>query len=216
MNDKQLRSDIIDELDFEPSIDSADIGVAVENGVVTLTGHVPSYWQKSTLERIIWRVKGVKAIAQEVEVRLPIDKRDADDQIAERVLNMLAWDVSVPDNAIRVKVQDALVTLSGEVNWNYQRKAAENDARKLSGVFAVVNNITIKPMVQSSDVRERIEGALKRHAEVEANKIIIDVKDNGVVTLDGTVDNWEERQAVERAVWSAPGVRTINDRIAIV
>lgn len=216
MNDKQLRSHIIDELDFEPSIDSADIGVAVENGVVTLTGHVPSYWQKSTLERIIWRVKGVKAIAQEVEVRLPIDKRDADDQIAERALNMLAWDVSVPDNAIRVKVQDALVTLSGEVNWNYQRKAAENDVRKLSGVFAVVNNITIKPMVQSSDVRERIEGALKRHAEVEANKIIIDVKDNGVVTLDGTVDNWEERQAVERAVWSAPGVRTINDRIAIV
>ena len=216
MNDKQLRSDIIDELDFEPSIDSASIGVAVDNGVVTLTGHVPSFWQKSTLERIVWRVKGVKAIAQEVEVRLPMDKKDADDQIAERALSILAWDVSVPDNAIRVKVQDALVTLSGEVNWHYQRQAAENAVRKLSGVLAVINSITIKPMVQSSDVRQRIEGALKRHAEVEANKIIIDVKDNGVVTLDGTVDNWEERQAVERAVWSAPGVRTINDRIAIV
>lgn len=216
MNDKQLRADVIDELDFAPSIDSANIGVAVENGVVTLTGHVPSYWQQSTLERIVWRVKGVKAIAQEVEVRLPMDKKDADDQIAERALSILAWDVSVPDNAIRVKVQDGLVALSGEVNWDYQRKAAENDVRKLSGVFAVVNNITIKPMVQSADVRERIEGALKRHAEVEANKIIIDVNDNGIVTLDGTVDNWEVRQAVERAVWSAPGVRTINDRIAIV
>lgn len=215
MDDKQLRQDIIDELDFEPSIDSANIGVAVDDGVVTLTGHVPSSWQKWMVERTVWRVKGVRALAQEIEVRLPSDKKDADDEIAERVLNMLAWDVAVPNKAIRVKVQEGSVTLDGEVNWNYQRKAAEDDVRKLSGVCEVINNIAIKPMAQSADVRKRIEDALKRHAELEAGQIMVDVRDNGAVTLKGMVDNWEERQAVERAAWSAPGVRTIDDQISI-
>jgi osmotically-inducible protein OsmY len=215
MDDKQLRQDVLDELEFEPSIDAANIGAAVENGVVTLSGHVPNYWQKTVAERAVWRVKGVKALAEEIKVRFPNDRKDADDQIAERAVSMLAWDASVPKDAVRVKVQDGWITLSGEVSWQFQRIAAEADVRKLTGVIGVSNNITIKAMVQAPDVRKRIEDALKRCAEVEARQISINVRDNGAVMLEGKVDNWDERRAVERAVWSAPGVRLVDDRITI-
>jgi osmotically-inducible protein OsmY len=215
MNDKTLRQNIIDELEFEPSVDASGIGVAVENSVVTLTGHVEHYWQKTAAEKAVWRVKGVKAIAEEISVRFASDKKNADDQIAARALNILEWDTAVPKNAVRVKVQSGWVTLEGEVNWQYQRFAAEDDVRKLTGVIAVSNNITIKPTVQPIDVRRRIEDALKRYAEVEAREISIKVHEGGTVTLEGRVDNWEERKAVERAAWSAPGVRTVEDRITI-
>ncbi len=215
MNDKQLRSNVIDELDFEPSVDASNIGVAAENGVITLTGHVPTYWQKSAAERAVWRVKGVKAIAEEIEVRYESDKKRADDQIAQRALDMLAWDASVPDGAIRVKVQDGWIHLEGEVDWQFQRQAAEADVRKLSGVMGVMNAITLKQTVQTPDVRKRIEDALKRHAEVEATNISINVLGNGLVKLEGKVDSWDERRAVERAVWSAAGVRAVDDRIGI-
>jgi osmotically-inducible protein OsmY len=216
MNDKQLRQDIVDELEFEPSIDAANIGVAAENGVVTLTGHVPSYLQKTIAERATWRVKGVKALAQDIEVRFPSDKKDADDEIASRALNILAWDSAIPHDSIRVKVQNGWVTLSGEVQWQYQRVAAEKDIRKLSGVVAVSNNIDIKTRVQEPDVRQRIEDALKRNAEIEADGISIDVRDNGTVRLEGHVDSWDELQAIKMAVWSAPGVKMVDDRITIV
>jgi osmotically-inducible protein OsmY len=215
MNDKLLRQDVLDELEFEPSIDAANIGVAVEQGVVTLTGHVASYWQKTAAERAVWHVKGVKAIAQEIKVRFSNDTKHADDQIAERALNILAWDASVPKDAIRVKVQDGWVTLEGEVSWQFQRSSAEADIRKLSGVVGVSNGITIKPSVQAPDVRKRIEDALKRCAEVEARQITINVRDNGAVRLDGKVDNWDEWQAVKRAAWSAPGVKMVDDHISI-
>lgn len=215
MNDKLLRQNVIDELDFEPSIDAANIGVSVENGIVTLSGHVPNYLQKTTAERATWRVKGVKAIAQEIKVRYDQDKKGADDQIAERVVNMLAWDASVPKNAVRVKVQNGWVTLEGEVNWNYQRAAAEADVRKLSGVVAVSNNVAIKPAAQAPDVRKRIEDALKRYAKLEAEQISVDVRENGTIRLDGKVHNWEELQTVKRAAWSAPGVRMVDDHIRI-
>jgi len=164
MDNKFLRQNVLDELEFEPSIEAANIGVAVDNGVVTLTGHVPNYWQKTIAESAVWRVKGVKAIAQEIEVRFPTEKQDSDDQIAERAVNLLSWDASVPKNAIRVKVQSGWVTLEGEVNWQYQRNAAEADIRKLTGVIAVSNHIIIKPTVQAPDIRKRIEDALKRYA----------------------------------------------------
>lgn len=215
MNDKELRQNVIDELLFEPSIDSADIGVGAENGVVTLTGHVPTYSQKLAVERAAWRVKGVKAIAQEVEVRLPSDKQVADDQIAERALNILAWDASVPHDAVRVKVATGWVTLTGTVNWNYQRHAAESDMRKLSGVKGVINDITLAPVVQPIDVRQRILDALKRHAEVESSRISIQVREGGTVCLEGEVDNWDERQAVNRAAWSAAGVQSVDNRLRI-
>jgi osmotically-inducible protein OsmY len=215
MSNRTLRQHILDELDFEPSIDSAAIGVAVENGVVTLSGHVPSYWQKTAAEAAVWRVKGVKAIAQEIQVRAPQDKKQADDQIAERALKLLDWDILVPKNAIRVKVQNGYVSLEGEVGWQFERRAVEENVRKLSGVVGVFNNIVIKPETEATDVRKSIESALQRYAELQSQRIRIDVRENGVVILEGEVDSWEEAQAIERAAWSVPGVRTVEARMKI-
>ncbi|HUH89843.1 MAG TPA: BON domain-containing protein [Lysobacter sp.] len=215
MNDKELRQNVIDELDFEPSISAADIGVIAEHGVVTLTGHVPNYAQKMAAERAVWRVKGVKAIAQEIQVRLSSDKKHDDDEIAQRALNILAWDVVVPRDSVHVKVQNGWVTLTGQVDWNYQREAAVASVRKLAGVAGVINDMTLKPSVQAGDVKQRITDALKRHAEVEASHIQISVRDGGAVDIEGGVDNWDERQAVVRAAWSAPGVLTVNEHLKI-
>lgn len=215
MNDKQLRQDVIDELDFEPSIDSADIGVACENGVITLSGHVPSYAQKIAAERATWRVKGVKAIAQEIQVRFAAAKKTNDDEIAQRALNILAWSSPSPHDAVHVKVQDGWVTLTGEVRWNYQREAAEASIRRLSGVLGVTNEIALTPTAAPVDIEERIRNALKRQAEIEAGRIRVSVRDGGTVSIEGDVDNWEERRAVERAAWSTPGVRMVEDHLRI-
>jgi osmotically-inducible protein OsmY len=214
MSDIQLRQDILDELEFEPSIDAANIGVAVDDGVVTLTGHVSSYAQKVAAEAAVRRVRGVRAIAQEIEVRYPSDPKTSDDEIAKRALNGLRWDVTVPAEKIKLTVNKGLVTLTGEVQGFYERRAAETAVRNLTGVTGIINNITIKPRVQASDVKQKIEAALKRHAEVEAQAIRVSVL-NDKVTLDGKVDNWDERQAVENAAWSAPGVRLVEDRLVI-
>lgn len=213
MNDKELRQLVIDELEYEPSVDAADIGVAAENGVVTLSGHVADYVQKMAAERAAWRVKGVKGIAQKIEVRLPGDKKWNDDEIAQRVLNILAWNTLIPKDCVRVKVSDGWITLSGSVNWNYQRQAAENEVWKLSGVKGVTNGITLASAVQAGDVKRRIQDALKRHAEVEADAVRVDVRSDGTVRIEGRVDNWSEMQAVEHAVWSAPGVQRVDDHL---
>ncbi|AGG88573.1 MULTISPECIES: BON domain-containing protein [Rhodanobacter] len=215
MSDKQLRQDVIDELDFEPSIDAADIGVTCENGVITLSGHVPSYTQKVAAERAAWRVKGVKAIAQEIQVRFAAAKKTNDDEIAQRALNILAWSSPSPHDAVHVKVQDGWVTLTGEVRWNYQREAAEASVRRLSGVLGVTNAIALTPAAIPADVEERIRNALRRQAEIEAARIRVVVDDGGTVSIEGDVDNWEERRAVERAAWSTPGVRMVEDHLRI-
>jgi osmotically-inducible protein OsmY len=214
MNDSVLRQDIIDELEFEPSIDAADIGVAVENGVATLTGHVPTYAQKATIEDVVRRVAGVKGIAQEIEVRPFGANQTADDEIAKRALYMINWNTAVPKNAVQVKVQKGWVTLTGNVEWHYQKIAAGNAVRGLAGVSGVSNIIDLKPRVSVSDVKKRIQDALKRNAEVEAKGIRIDVLD-GIVTLEGRVKAWPERDAAERAAWSAPGVKAVVDRITV-
>lgn len=216
MNDVSLRYDVMEELDYEPSLDAANIAVMARDGVVTLTGHVASYAEKLAAERATWRVHGVKAIAQKLQVELPGDRKLSDDDIARRALNILAWDVLAPSDRIHVRVSDGWVTLTGEVPWNYQREAAEADMRKLSGVTGVSNDILVTPRVQPGDVRKSIVDALKRHAEVEANRIKVDVRDNGTVAIEGQVDDWEERQAVERAAWSAPGVRAVENHVRIV
>ncbi len=215
MNDKELRQFVIDELEYEPSLDAADIGVTAEHGVVTLSGYVTDYAQKVAAERAAWRVRGVKGIAQKIEVRLPGDKRQHDDEIAQRILNIFAWNAVIPQEAIRVKVSDGWVTLSGQVDWYYQRNAADAEVRRLGGVKGVFNEIQLKPGVQKGDVKRRIEDALQRQAEVQAGNIRVDVIDGGTVRLEGRVDNWGERSAVERAVWSAPGVRKVEDHLSI-
>lgn len=215
MSDIQLRQDILDELDFEPSIDAADVGVAVEDGVITLTGHVPTYAQKITVEDVVRRVKGVKGIAQHIEVRPFGTHRTADDEIAKRAVNTIKWNTSVPAGAVQVKIQDGWVTLTGKVDWQYQKAAAADAVRDLSGVVGVLNQIQINPRASASDVKKRIEDALKRNAEIEAQAIRVNVLDGGKVTLEGRVQAWAERRAAERAAWSAPGVSAVDDRIII-
>lgn len=215
MSDSSLRQDIIDELDFEPSIDAADIGVAVEDGVATLTGHVPTYAQKITVEDVVRRVKGVKGIAQQIEVRPFGTNRTADDEIAKRALSTINWNTAIPDDAVQVKVQEGWVTLTGKVEWQYQKAAAADAVRDLAGVVGVTNRIEIASRASAFDVKKRIEDALKRNAEIEAQAIRVNVLDGGKITLDGKVHAWSERRAAERAAWSAPGVRVVDDRITI-
>lgn len=216
MNNIELRQNIIEELDFEPSIDTSGIAVAVDDGIVTLSGHVSTYAEKIRAERAAWRIKGVKAIAQELEVRLPSAKKINDDEIARRAIDILAWNTWVPREAVKVRVAHGWITLSGTVTWDYQRREAEKAVRKLTGVLGVTNEIGLVPAVQAADVRKCITDALKRHAEVEAGRIQIDVRDGGRVRIDGEVDDWDERQAIERAVWSAPGVQSVDDYTRIV
>ena len=216
MTDSQLRQDIIDEFEFDPSFDGEHIGVAVDENVVSLSGHVNSYAEKVAAIAAAQRVKGVHAIAENIEVRYPFQKQAADDQIAKRASDILNWDVLVPKDAVNVLVQDGWVTLSGRVDWYYNKTAAEDDVRKLSGVCGVTNKITIKqPSVDPSNVKGKIESALRRHAEVEAKAIRITVKDGNKVVLEGKVDNWDERRAVENAAWSAAGVASVEDRLTI-
>lgn len=214
MKDVDLRQDVLDELEFEPSIDAADIGVAVEDGTVTLTGHVRTYAQKHEAERIVKRVKGVRAIAQEIEVRPAGSHLTADDEIAKRAVSSLMWNASVPRDKVQVTVEDGYLTLSGTVTWYYEKTAAEKAVQTLSGVKGVTNLIAIKPSVSPADVRQRIENALKRDAEIEATRIHVQVTDSKV-TLEGRVRNWAEREAAERAAWAAPGVVNVVDHITI-
>lgn len=213
MTDKSLRQDIIDQLDFEPSINAEQIGVTVQNGVVTLTGHVTTFVEKMAVERVVRGVRGVKAIAQEIEVRYPNDSKTNDDQIAERALKVLSWYAQVPDS-VKVRVEHGRVQLSGQVDWQYQRNAAERAVRELTGVVSVSNLIELRAKVAAPDVQKKIENALKRHAEIEADGIKISVI-GGKVTLDGKVHTLQERMIVESAAWSAAGVNSVVDHLKV-
>lgn len=212
MTDKDLRRDVLDELDFDPSLDAADIGVAVSDGVVTLTGHVGSYAEKVEAERAVKRVKGVRAIAQEIQVRRPNAKAVEDDQIAARALAIIDWSVHLPKQAIQVKVAQGWVTLTGAVPWQYQAMGAEAAVRKLSGVVGVSNLVEVRPEVRPTAVKEKILEAFRRNALFEADAIKVSV-DGDQVTLEGAVTVGIERDAAERAAWSVPGVRTVVDHI---
>jgi osmotically-inducible protein OsmY len=215
MNELRLRDDILDELAYEPIVDAAHIGVAVDQNVVTLTGHVSSYAQRLAAISAVRRVKGVHGIADEIDVRNSPDEKTSDDEIAKRAINILAWDSIVPSDAVQVTVHDGLVTLTGKVNWQYQKSGAERDIRKLSGVRVVINNIEIEPHARAENVRSKIEAALRRHAEVEAKDIRVTVRDDSEVLLEGKVQSWDEKVAVENAAWSAPGVKNVRDRLVI-
>ena len=214
MDDLVLRQDVLDALEFEPRIDAADIGAAVEDGVVTLTGHVRTYAEKITAQRIVEGVKGVRGIAEAIEVRPVGSHITADDEIAKRIVRMMEWNTFVPEEKVQVTVQKGWVTLKGDVEWQYERKAAEKVVRGLPGVRGVSNNIRVAPKVKAQDVQERIENALVRDAKIEAKAIKVGVSGSRV-TLDGEVHNWAERQAVERAAWAAPGVTSVVDHISI-
>lgn len=215
MDNKTLQQMVLDELEFDPRIDAASIGVTANDGVVTLLGHVGSFAEKYAAEELARRVKGVHAVAQEIEVRYPNHKKTSDDEIAERALRIIKWDTTIPDDAIQVTVQHGLVTLNGQVDWHFQRYAAESSVRKLSGVIGVVNDVYIKPVPAAADLKRKIESALNRRAQLEANSIRVNVSGANVVTLEGQVDCWDERQAVEQAAWSVAGVRSVNDQLTV-
>lgn len=213
--DEELQHDVLAELKWEPRLKPNEIGVRVKNGIVTLFGWVDTYAKKWSAEEAALRVKGVKAVANEIEVRLPIDAERTDEQIATAAIEALAWDVNVPSDKIRVRVSHGWVTLEGEVEWQYQKQDAERAVRRLTGVRGVTNLITVKPRVTPTDLKLMIEDALIRNAELDAQKIDVLVT-GGKVVLKGTVRSWAEREAAERAAWSAPGVEQVDNQIIVL
>ena len=208
-----LQQAVLAELSWEPSITAGHIGVTANKGVVTLTGHVENFAEKRYAEAAAGRVKGVKAVAEEIVVKLPFAMKRTDDQIAEAILDRFAWDVSVPKDKIKVKVEDGWVTLSGDVDWHFQADAAEDACHRLYGVVSVLNRIEIKPQAQPLEIQEKIKAALHR-SWYEPLKITV-TADGGKVRLTGTVRNWHEREQAETAAWGAPGVTQVDDGITI-
>lgn len=214
MTDQALKQAVLDELAWEPSFNEAHVGVTARDGVVTLTGHVSSYAEKCAAERAVGRVSGVKAIAEELEIRYLYQNGHGDEEIAKQAINVLMWDLCVPKDKVKVKVQKGWITLSGDVNWFYQKDSAESDVRKLLGVTGVSNEIMIKPSAQAADVQKKIKAAFGRNAEFKAENIVV-TTDGGKVTLSGQVDNYHERNLAEISAWSAPGVTQVHDQMTI-
>ena len=213
-SDTQIKTDVIAELKWDAEIDETKIGVVVSNGAVTLTGHVPTYRPRMAAKKATRRVAGVLAVVDHVEVRLPSEHRVTDEGLAERIANVLKWNVSLPGKEIKAEVKDGIVTLRGEVDRHYQRTNIHKNIEHVGGVVGVVDLITLKSQVTASDIQVRIKEALKRHADVEASKIKVSVAD-GTVTLDGDVDSIEEMDRVEDAAWAAPGVHRIVDNLRV-
>ena len=212
-SDAQIRDDVIRQLDWDPQVMSRDINVATTDNVVALTGFVHSYADKLAAERAAQSVYGVKAVANDIEVK-PASVR-TDPEIARDIVHAMKINVIVPDEKIRTLVKDGFVTLEGTVDWDFQRKGAETCARHIDGVRGVANLVTVKPRVSAADVSAKIEQALRRSAEVDARRITVSATD-GRVYLYGSVSSSFEREEAERAAWAAPGVSEVIDRISIV
>ena len=212
--DAQLKQDIIAELTWEPSVNASQIGVEVKNGTVTLAGHVDSYTEKWQAERAAQRVSGVKGLAVEIDVKLPGLSKRTDADIAQSVRHSLEWTSWLPKDSIKVKAENGWITLSGEVEWDYQRQSAKDAVRSLLGVVGVSDEISIKPKASMTAVKSEIEAALKRRAHTDAQQISVDVR-GADVTLSGSVHSWSERELAASSAWSTPGVRKVVDNITI-
>jgi osmotically-inducible protein OsmY len=215
MTDRELKQHVENALDWEPSVDAADIGVSVEAGVVTLRGNVGSYAARGAAERVALRVYGVKAVANDVTVRLVTGFERNDTDIAQAAVTALKWNTFIPQNRVTIIVSNGWLTLNGTLDWQYQKEAATRAVRDLTGVKGVTNGITVKPHVQAGEVQAKIEAAFKRSAEIDARRVSVAATD-GTVTLSGHVRSWMERQEAERAAWAAPGVSQVDDRITVV
>ena len=213
-SDAKLKREVMAELDWEPSINSAEIGVIVKDGVVTLSGYVKSLPEKWAAERAVKRVAGIEAIAEEIEVRIPPDVMRTDEEIARAAKNALEWDVSVPHNQVNVMVQDGRVTLEGEVDRWHQRDAAYKAICNLTGVRGITNEITVKPRATSARVKSKIKKALERNARIDSERITVEVRGDKVI-LKGSVRSWAEREEAELAACAAPGVCQIENKIKV-
>ncbi len=212
--DKELQESVMAELGWEPSIDAAHIGVTANTGVVTLTGHVQSFAQKVAAEKAAARVKGVKAVAEEIEVKLPYDIRRGDEDIAGAAIERLAWDSSVPPGAVEIRVEKGWITLRGEVDWFFQKEAAAQAVRTLIGVVGVSNLIEIKPTVNADDLGQNITRALHRSWFYDPNTIKVSAQ-GGKIKLTGQVTTWNARDLAGATAWSAPGATFVENDIAV-
>lgn len=213
-SDTDIQKDIIAELKWDPSLRDEDVAVSVRDGVVTLAGFVDSYVDKWRAERVASRVKGVKAIANDLEVKLPASSQRADPDIARAAVDALRWNIAVPDDQIKVRVERGWVTLEGEVDWYYQKEAAERAVRYLTGVKGVSNLITVRQRATPSDVKQKIKEALQRGAHFDADRITVEVEGNKAI-LRGTVRSYAEYRDAERAARNAPGITQVENRLTI-
>jgi osmotically-inducible protein OsmY len=212
--DSDIKRDVENELQWDPDIDPTDIAVTVKNRIVTLAGFVRSYSQKFEAEAAVKRVAGVIGIANDLEVRLPSEAKRPDPEIAREAVAAIKNQLPYSGDHIRVVIKNGLITLEGEVEWNYQRELAANAVRRLKGVMGVSNLIQVKPRAQPAEVKRKIEEAFRRSAEVDAKHVTVETTGSEVV-LQGTVRSWFERQEAERAAWAAPGVTKVDNRLVI-
>jgi osmotically-inducible protein OsmY len=215
--DEEIQRAVLEELKWDAPLQPNEIGVVVKDGLVTLTGRVDSYTKKWVAERAASKVRGVKAVANDIEVRLPTSDKRTDPDIAAAAVRALEWDAALPPDQIKISVSNGWVTLRGEVEWEYQRREAERTVRRLTGVTGVTNLITVKPRIKPSPhgLKKKIEDALVRSAETDARRISVEA-DGSRVILTGIVRSWVEKYEAERVAWSAPGVTAIDNRITVV
>lgn len=211
---EKLQKDVVHELAWEPRLDAGKIGIAAEDGVITLTGHCSSYAEKIAAEKAAKRVAGVRGVANDVVVRISGSNVHDDTEIAQAALDALSWNTPVPDGAVKVIVKEGWITLEGETHFQFQRKASESAVRYLSGVKGVNNMITLKPRATATGVKEMIEDALKRSAEVDSQQIRVECT-AGKVILHGTARSWAELDEVEEAAWAAPGVTSVQSELVV-
>jgi len=212
--DAQIKQDVLAELKWDAEIDEAKIGVSVTNGAATLSGHVPTYRQKMAALKAAKRVAGVLAVVNNIDVSLESKHRATDEGLAERIANVLKWNVSTLGKDLKAEVKNGIVTLTGEVDWHFQRSNILKAIEHVTGVANVIDLINLKPSVSATNVQEKIKEALKRHAEEEATRINVTVT-NGTVTLSGSIESIEEMDRVENAAWAAPGVSKVVDNLRV-
>ncbi|HEX6737720.1 MAG TPA: BON domain-containing protein [Vicinamibacteria bacterium] len=212
--DEEIQREVLTELAFDPRVRANEIGVIVKDGVVTLTGWVDSYAKKWAAEEAAHRIRGVRAVANDIEVRLPVSAERTDADIAAAVTRALEWDAALPIDKLDVTVSKCWVTLRGEVEWHYQKEDAERVVRRIAGVRGVTNLIVVRPRAQPEELKRKIEEALVRSAETDAQRITVGVRGDKVV-LKGTVRSWAGKREAERVAWSAPGVREVDNQIIV-